>query len=128
MGGDTELAIERRDAADTPEHVVLHLIGHATPANHGVLTRSFQLVREELQARSQKRGGVILVMREMETISSSCVGAMLSLSRDLQKSGMRIGLAEVSGPVLQILDMLRLSDVFPVFDSAKDAHAGLREG
>ncbi|MEQ9362976.1 MAG: STAS domain-containing protein [Leptospirales bacterium] len=126
MSGELELKVQQRSAPDAPAHIFLNLTGHATPANHAVLTKAFQKVRDDLAATHEKNGGVILVLRELEAFSSSCVGAMLGLSRDLQKTGRRIVLAEVPSAVLQILDLLRLGDVFPIFASEAEAHTGLR--
>jgi len=128
MGGELELTVEQRSAPESSAHLILNLAGHATPANHAVLTKAFQKARDELAATTEKNGGVILVLRELEAISSSCVGAMLSLSRDLQKADRRIVLAEVPAAILQILDLLRLGDVFPLFASEAEARAGLRNG
>lgn len=125
MGGELELTIDQQSSPDAPGHIVLHLAGHATPANHAVLTKAFQKVQTDLENIPEKNGGVILVLRTMETISSSCIGAMLTLSRELQKNNRRVVLAEVSTAILQILDLLRLGDVFPIFESETDAHAGL---
>ncbi|MCR9140928.1 MAG: STAS domain-containing protein [bacterium] len=126
MGGELELAIEQSTISGSPSHFILRLSGYATPANHAILTKAFQKVQDDLAQIPEPGGGVILDFKRLESVGSSCVGAMLSMSRNLQKAERRVVLAEVSPAILQILDMLQLRDLFPDFETEAQAHAALK--
>jgi anti-anti-sigma factor len=103
----------------------LRLSGHATAANHATLTNAFRHAQESIQASDAPGGGLVLNLSGMETISSSAIGAMLSLSRELAKTGRGLVLAAVSQSCVDVLDLLRLQDVFQIFPTENAAHASL---
>lgn len=125
MGGELELVIQQERSADFPGHLVLRLAGHATPSNHALLVDAFHHAIESIKVFTGADGGVILNLADLSTASSSSVGAMLTLSRDLRKMGRPLALAEVSTVFNQVLDLLRLQEAFTIFDTEADAHAGL---
>ena len=80
------------------------------------------IIREKLESvAAHPAQQVVLDLGELEFISSSGLGAIVSARQQVQAGGGRIVLANPTPAVRKILETTRLSTLFEVFDSLKQA-------
>ena len=99
------------------ESTVVRLRGdvdlHSFPALKEVLNR---ILSEECRRVVVNLQGVIL-------ISSTGIGALVGFKRDLEQAGGALALASLSPICVRVLDLLRLDDIFDIYESEQDALA-----
>lgn len=87
----------------------LKLIGRMDLEAYPELKKSIEWVMEHSTRR------VLVNLKEIILISSSGVGALVNLGRDLEKAGGKLALVELSPISKQVIDFLRLDDVLKIF-------------
>ncbi len=80
------------------------------------------LIREKLKSvTAESAQQIVLDLSELEFISSSGLGVIVSARHDAQVHGGRMVLANPTPAVRKILDATRLSTLFGVFDTLQQA-------
>ena len=64
---------------------------------------------------------VILNLKKVTLIGSSGAGAIVNLGRELERLKGRLVLTELSEMCLRVFTLLQMLDMFPVFDTEKEA-------
>lgn len=108
------MEFERKDQGDI---VVLALSGDLTMETYPLLKDTFsRLLENEPEV-------VILDMSRVEMVGSSAIGALVAFLREIDATGGRLGLAELSPMFLQVLELLKLVDFFKIFPDVPAAVA-----
>lgn len=78
-------------------------------------------VRRSLLAALADHGAVVVHLAEVTYMDSSGVASLVEAYQTARKRGLRFALAQVSQPVLRVLQLARLDQVFPIHGSLDDA-------
>jgi anti-sigma B factor antagonist len=85
---------------------------------------SLQTVPQFLQVvRAEKAPGVILDFSEVPLVDSAGVGALIQTHVGLSRNQRRLGLSGLNPRILAVLEVTRVRNLFPIFDSVADAEA-----
>lgn len=87
-------------------------------------------LRVELQAfvLITKPSCVVVSFAQLEQCSSSLIGGLVGLNRQLTERGSRLKLCEMNPPLREQFQRLRLDRVFEIHGSLSDAIAACEEG
>lgn len=86
-------------------------------------------LRALLQAQSKKHVPVLLLdFSEVVYIDSSGLATLVEYYQQSRSHGGRIALAALSPRVRSIFDLVRLNEIFPIFDTVAVAQTELRTG
>lgn len=69
---------------------------------------------------------VIVNLENVESMTSSGVGALIAFGQDLQRAGGALALAALSEPCRYVLELTKLAPLFSIYDSDSEAGAFLR--
>jgi anti-sigma B factor antagonist len=69
----------------------------------------------------------ILNVEHIKSIDSSGIGALIFISSTLKKMKLRFAIANVRGPVKQVIEKIKLSVYFPLYDSMSEAIKALSD-
>jgi anti-anti-sigma factor len=64
---------------------------------------------------------LVLNLGTVEGVTSTMLGKLTGLHRRLEAAGGRLALCEVTPPLREILQVLKLTDVFPIYDDEQQA-------
>jgi anti-anti-sigma factor len=104
------LELERTGSA-----AVLRVIGSVT------LAEAYRLQEKLEEIASGRVGLIVLDLGEMDFISSMGLGAILAGHLGVRRYGGEVRLAGARPPVAQLLESTRLTKIFPLFPSVRDA-------
>jgi anti-sigma B factor antagonist len=83
-------------------------------------------LREILDVHAQaKRPALLLDFAEVTYVDSSGLATLVEYVRKVQDFGGRLALAAVNTRVQTILDLVRLSEIFPIYPTLAEARTGL---
>ena len=89
---------------------------------------AYPRLKKTIHAALHQSSRLLLInMTDVILISSSGVGALVNLGRDLEKAGGRMALVELSAVASQVIDFLRLDDVLHIFATQEQGLAYLRQ-
>jgi anti-sigma B factor antagonist len=77
-----------------------------------------ELVMKMIEKKAER---FIINVENIENIDSSGVGALIFISSTLKKLNLSLAIANVRGPVKQVMEKIRLSAFFPLYDSIEAA-------
>ena len=83
-------------------------------------TSASAALRHELTCHAHDFGGVVLDLREVETVDSGGLGALVAALRTAGPKR-ELVLSEVSIPVLRSIEIAGLKELFPVFATTDEA-------
>jgi anti-sigma B factor antagonist len=63
----------------------------------------------------------IINVDNIETIDSSGIGALIFISSTLKKMNLSLAIANVRAPVKQVMDKIRISTLFPLYEDINEA-------
>ncbi len=72
-----------------------------------------------------RRGALLLDFAGVEYVDSSGLATLVEYVKKVQSFGGRLALAEVSARVRTIFDLVRLSEIFPIYATLAEAKAAL---
>ena len=101
--------------------VVLAIGGDLTMDTYPMLKDTFQ---ELLSADAR---GVVLNLSEATMVGSSAIGALVAFLREVENRGGNLALAAPSPMLLQVLDLLKLTDFFAIDPGEDDAVDALKD-
>jgi anti-anti-sigma factor len=109
------ITVERHD-----DHVVVRVGGEVDLA----VADQFQTaVTEELDLPPHR---VVVVLRDVDFMDSTGLRALLLTSQRAASHGERLRLAELSQPVLRLLEIADLGDAIPAFGTVEEACADIQ--
>lgn len=115
MGAEhLSIDIEDRD----PSTVLIHLRGEADGAYAEHLHESLFPVLDRDPMR------VVLNLADLEFINSLGLGALIHFHNELASRGATLALAAATEAVLEVLQKMRLHELFTMFDDADSALSG----
>jgi anti-sigma B factor antagonist len=76
------------------------------------------LVMKMIEKKAER---FIINVREIRTIDSSGIGALIFISSTLKKLNLELAIANVQGAVKAVLEKTKLSGYFPIYDKIDDA-------
>lgn len=83
-------------------------------------------LRALLQAHAEaERGALVLDFGAVSYVDSSGLATLVEYVRNVQGFGGRLALAAVTTRVRTILDLVRLSEIFPIYPTLAEAKAAL---
>lgn len=83
-------------------------------------------LREILDVHAQaERSALLLDFTEVSYVDSSGLATLVEYVRKVQDFGGKLALAAVNTRVRTILDLVRLSEIFPIFPSVAEAKVAL---
>ncbi len=83
-------------------------------------------LREILDAHAKaKRPALVLDFLAVKYVDSSGLATLVEYVRKVQDFGGKLALASVNTRVRTILDLVRLSEIFPIFSTVAEAKAAL---
>ena len=86
--------------------------------------QSFPALKEVLnRILSEECRHVVVNLQGVILISSTGIGALVGFKRDLEQAGGALALASLSPICVRVLDLLRLDDIFDIYESEQDALA-----
>lgn len=71
--------------------------------------------------------GVVLNLSEATMVGSSAIGALVAFLREVENRGGNLALAAPSPMLLQVLDLLKLTDFFAIYPGEDDAVDALKD-
>lgn len=77
---------------------------------------------------AQRESFIVLDLSGVEFVDSSGLGALLSSLRALRAKGGNLGLCCLAKPVRVLIELVRMDRVFPIYDTAEEAVAGITQG
>ncbi len=116
----TRFEIDRADAGGVP---VLRLRGRLTL---GEGARALRGLISDIAAEGHKY--LLLDLGEVSYIDSSGLGTLVAGYNSLKLKGGTVGLFQVPKRVRDLLEMSRLTTVFRIFDTEREAASGLASG
>jgi anti-sigma B factor antagonist len=69
----------------------------------------------------------IINVEHIKSIDSSGIGALIFISSTLKKMNLPFAIANVRGPVKQVMEKIRLSGYFPLYDDMGEALKALSD-
>jgi anti-sigma B factor antagonist len=85
------------------------------------LYNSNQLKELIMKMIEKKVERFILNVNNIKSIDSSGIGALIFISSTLKKMNLKLAIVNVRGPVKQVMDKIRLSGYFPLYEDIDQA-------
>lgn len=82
--------------------------------------------REQILQALNNNLHVLVEMSEVEYIDSSGIASLVEGYQDAKSRNLSIGLVNISETTRQVLQLARLDQVFPIFDTVSDGLAALK--
>jgi anti-sigma B factor antagonist len=82
---------------------------------------NFAALKEEIEANTADRTRVVLDLHNLRFVDSAGLGAILSILRRLGERGGTLKIAEVSRPVEQLFNLVRLPRIIDMYPRTQDA-------
>lgn len=83
-------------------------------------------LREILNVHAEdKRSALLLDFADVSYVDSSGLATLVEYVRKVQDFGGKLALAKVNSRVRTILDLVRLSEIFPIYPTVAEAKAAL---
>ncbi len=86
------------------------------------------MLREALEELFAEQAHMVINLANIVYIDSSCLGALITIRKELEKRGHRLLLAEPSDIVRDVLNLTRLENFFQVSETEEEALQQLRSG
>lgn len=90
------------------------------------VSKSEELERILGDMLQQQPRPLIVNLEEVSYLSSSGIGVLLGIYRQLKELGMKLVLCQVSPAVEKLLEVVELSQVFPIYEREAEAVAAVK--
>lgn len=90
------------------------------PGTHLVAANAQDFVREATPLLGEK-AKVVFDMREVRFVDSTGLGSLLSCLRKLAQTGGELKLSHLTAPVRALFELVRMHQVFDVFNTTEEA-------
>ncbi|MCB1316328.1 MAG: STAS domain-containing protein [Leptospiraceae bacterium] len=90
------------------------------------ITGSEQLESTLMRRLDEKSQNLVINLARVSYMSSSGIGALLSLFRRQSSSGRQMCLCEVSRPIMKLFEVVEIEQVFKLYDSEKEALSAMQ--
>lgn len=100
----------------TNQHVYIIDVGGEMNLNN-----SNQLKELVMKMIEKKVERFIINVNNIKSIDSSGIGALIFISSTLKKMDLKLAIVNVHGPVKQVMDKIRLSGYFPLYEDIGQA-------
>jgi anti-sigma B factor antagonist len=100
----------------TNKHIYILDIGgelNLSNANH-----LKELVMKMIEKKAER---FIINVNNIKSIDSTGIGALIFISSTAKKMGLKLAIANVRGPVKQVMEKVRISGYFPLYEDMNQA-------
>ncbi|MCR9141513.1 MAG: STAS domain-containing protein [bacterium] len=85
------------------------------------------LLKQELEKLFEQEKSLVVNLASIQYIDSSCLGALITVRKELEKKGLHLRLAEPSDIVRDVLNLTKLESFFEVSETEEEALQQLRQ-